>query len=511
MIKILLVEDLDIVREDLKNLIDWESEGYQIIGEARNGEIGLSMFRELRPDIVITDIRMPVLSGLEMIRAIQRETDEGEVGSILLTAYKEFEYAKKAIDLGLDSYIIKYEITKEQLLQELARQYKLLQGIRETKNISNASLIKEFLSNHAVDPAALRDILPADGEIKMLLARTISCIRGISGGFYSAAADGIFESLKGGELSGCDYFTVILQSDEFIVLYRAPRSRGATRNQRDQSMIARAFLKAFKKHQMPLFLVECGRFVDYENVRDVFSAMQEASRTRAFSKDSTVIDISGNGSGKDRFTREQEAEAAKEVNEIRRAFAGENFAELPDKIDHLLKSTLKEIGSYALFNRVARDLAYLIGNCGRNRNQDALRAVSDNVLSNPQLYNVYELSEVLGKLVADLKGNETSRYSRKVREVISYMEEHYGEDVNLSVMADQLHLSTIYICQIFKREVGVTFKEYLTKIRMREAVRLLESGRYKVYEVSGMVGYQTVQYFSRVFKRETGKYPSDYT
>ena len=91
------------------------------------------------------------------------------------------------------------------------------------------------------------------------------------------------------------------------------------------------------------------------------------------------------------------------------------------------------------------------------------------------------------------------------------MEEHYNEGVNLSVIADRLQLSMIYICQIFKKEVGITFKEYLTKIRMREAVRLLKSGRYKVYEVSEMVGYQTVQYFSKVFKKETGKYPSDFS
>ena len=508
MIRVLLVEDLDIVRDDLKNLIEWEKEGYEIVGEARNGEIGLAKYRELHPDIIITDIRMPVRSGLDMIRAIQEETREGEIGFILLTAYKEFEYAQKAIRLGLDSYIIKYEVTAEGLLEELNRQRKMLQKVKTSQKINQALLIRNFLADATMNEGVLKEIFPKQSPCKMVLVCANNRIEASPKDFFGISSDRIFDRIRDLSQKDVHMFEVVLRSDLFILFFRDPNMQSAVQSYKKRWKLLDLCKIEFEKEGWQLFVVENDLDIDFENFRKQYSRMMIASQKRVFSQGNTVVNVKDYD--QDSFTKEQQELAEGEVNTIKNAFTDGKFEGLPSLIDHLLLDTLCRIKSYALFTRCVKDLAYMVGSYDHNHNRDSFRSVADNVLSQPQGYNVFEISRVLRELVENISHNETNKYSRKVREVIAYMEEHYREDVSLSVMAEQLNLSVIYICQLFKKEVGVTFKTYLTGIRIREAQRLLESGQYKVYEVSEMVGYQTVQYFSKVFKQETGKYPSDY-
>ena len=116
MLKVFLVEDEFVIREGIKNNTDWKAHGYEFCGEAGDGELAYPMIQRLRPDIVITDIRMPFMDGLELSRLIRRELPDIEI--IILSGYQEFEYAKEAIKLGVAQYLSK-PINGEELLAEL--------------------------------------------------------------------------------------------------------------------------------------------------------------------------------------------------------------------------------------------------------------------------------------------------------------------------------------------------------------------------------------------------------
>ena len=116
MLKVFLVEDEFVIREGIKNNIDWKAHGYEFCGEAGDGELAYPMIQKLRPDIVITDIRMPFMDGLELSRLIRKELPDTEI--IILSGYQEFEYAKEAIKLGVAQYLSK-PINGEELLAEL--------------------------------------------------------------------------------------------------------------------------------------------------------------------------------------------------------------------------------------------------------------------------------------------------------------------------------------------------------------------------------------------------------
>lgn len=503
----LLVEDLDIVREDLKHLIDWEKEGYEIVGEARNGEVGLNKFRQLHPDIIITDIRMPVLSGLDMVRIIQEETPEGKIGFILLTAYKEFEYAQKAIQLGLNSYIIKYEVTAEGLLEELNRQSKMLQKVKNNRKINRVSLIRNFLKDPVAHEDALKEVLPKIATQKMLLMCSNNTIDAPDVDFFSIAADRIFDRIREQSMKGNSIFEVVLRPNLFLVFYQESNCQSLAQIHREKWNLICDYQKEFEKEGWKLFIVENDFPISFENFYEQYDRMLDMSKNSVFVHGGAVVNVKNHV--ENTVSRQQQQLAEQQVDEIKNAFADGKFEELSELMDQLLLNTLKQIGSYELFLRCVKDLAYIVGSYDHSSNKDSFRSVADNVLSNPQKYSVYEISSILRELIENLSQNEATKYSRKVREMIAYMEDHYQEDISLSIMAERLNLSIIYMCQLFKKEVGVTFKTYLTGIRIREAQRLLKSGKYKVYEVSNMVGYQTVQYFSKVFKQETGKYPSD--
>lgn len=135
MIKVLVVEDMDITREDILGLIDWEQHGYELLPSARNGKIGLEHALRYRPDIILTDIKMPVMTGLDMMREIRERIPGARF--ILLTAYEEFEYAKKALEMGAQAFILKYEIDSQVLLRELN---KCVEGIRKEQNVNEGGI-----------------------------------------------------------------------------------------------------------------------------------------------------------------------------------------------------------------------------------------------------------------------------------------------------------------------------------------------------------------------------------
>lgn len=116
MLKVFLVEDEFVVREGIKNKVDWKSHGYEFCGEAGDGELAFPMIQKLKPDIVITDIRMPFMDGLTLSKLIKKEMPWIEI--IVLTGFEEFEYAKEAIKIGIAQYLLK-PINSEELLKEV--------------------------------------------------------------------------------------------------------------------------------------------------------------------------------------------------------------------------------------------------------------------------------------------------------------------------------------------------------------------------------------------------------
>ena len=168
MLKVFLVEDEFVIREGIKNNIDWASHGYEFCGEAGDGEVAYPMIQKCKPDIVITDIRMPFMDGLELSKLIKKEMPWIEI--IILTGFEEFAYAKEAIKLGVAQYLSK-PISGDELLQELGQ---LAEKIQEKKRESlKAVLAHDPRPSYQDDPERVYGMEFAGYEIKFMVENGI--------------------------------------------------------------------------------------------------------------------------------------------------------------------------------------------------------------------------------------------------------------------------------------------------------------------------------------------------
>ncbi len=498
MYKVLIVEDNDIIREDIKHLIDWNKQGYKLVTEAKNGEEGLAMFHRHNPDIVIADIKMPVMSGLEMIDRIRKTGSRAKF--ILLTAYEEFEYAKKALYLDVHSYVLKHEVDDEILLIELEKQKAALNKERNMGKIAKSASLKEYLTKGDIVSQEEESFFKWQGRSIIIVVE----LGGIPKG--GSAAYKRLKVTTEDILSGYEFEYVDIGAQEHVIFLKVPESLSEARS--------REFVRIFVKKQQAVFLkvleihtaVGIGPYIFNPNkILDGYKLVKKILRQKVFYKGDCMLDI------QDIPLKHERGE---EVRELMKAIK-QNISNLNRDILHkqfslLFTELLVQIKSTELLDECVRELIYALANINNQNNLESLHDRLDNIVICSRTGNVYQLVELYNEAVDKLEAALMPQYSKKIRDIIKYIQENYREEVNLSDLSRKLDISVIYISQLFKKEVGMNFSSYLTKVRMDKAVELLETGKYKVYEVSEMVGYQTIQYFSKMFKKETGKMPSDF-
>lgn len=179
MIKTMIVEDEKIILEDILDIVDWKAEGFDIVATALNGKQGLTKFEKYHPDLVITDIRMPIMSGIDMMRSIRHQNESTLF--LILSAYDEFEYAKAALRLGAEDYILKTELSQKYLHEKLAAIRKKLDLQFYEKNyppvIVNAL---EYISQNFADPDLKIDTIAwavglSSGRLSVLFKKEVGC------------------------------------------------------------------------------------------------------------------------------------------------------------------------------------------------------------------------------------------------------------------------------------------------------------------------------------------------
>lgn len=471
--RVMITDDEYIVREDLKSLIDWEALGFTIVCEANNGKQGLELATKYRPEIIIADIKMPVMDGLTMAGEILTAGLDAEF--ILLTAYDEFDFARKAMKMQISHYLLKHEIDSGILLglleeirpkAELKRRHKkdefkngvkslLLGGIQQkinmpgccctillvpnTVNIWSFQCKQEFLK--------LVQIMD-DGEYYVLAA---SCSQ-ISEMFYRSSITGLAKAMS------AELKTVVQigrKAENAGELYKSYISG------RDCFSLA-----AFTPEGCGVLLPElkADLEIDRASAAACVSALRDSLLNKsAESFEKTLRDyVEGQCAAKKRGAQFQFA---------RPLFAG-------------------VLGEYNEINNLipAEELEHLYG------------------IKNAGLF-LEESCSIARRLIS---AKEVG-LSVNMRKVLRLIDSSYGKDISLEDIGTVLGVNPIYAGQLFKKEIGTSFKQYLSEKRIEQAKLLLESGKYKIYEVGEMVGYQTTQYFCNIFKKLTGKSPSDYT
>ena len=539
MLKVFLVEDEIVMREGIKNKIDWESEDLVFAGEASDGELAFPMIKESAPDILITDIRMPFMDGLELSRLVKKEFPQIRI--IILSGYDEFEYAKEAIEIGITEYLLK-PITAAKLLEEVR---KVAASIREERDRPD---YKETYASEREEERRLErqdlflELVNGGEDMSSLLKRGEALGVDLAAGAYSIflfetrpydTGSGVTEIYSESEVSLTDAIRNRFSGDKNVVICEQPGRVLAflimTRTFDDMKKKRRDIIRFLEEtageYKDLLYFGATGEMV--QRIREVSASYDDANRKfahRFISDHSTIfyeheIPTEASIAGKNPIDL-AELDIGKLDRRIVTGFLRTGASREVDAfVDDFLNSLGEENVESLLFRQyVAMDLYFAIvsfleslgiekekvGDISGN-----FRNASGSIVSVDSTRN-YIRDLIAGAIEARNHLSER-KYSRIIGEAREYIEANYNkEDITLNMVAASVNVSPNHFSAVFKSETGQTFIEFLTQVRMERARELLKTTAMKSSEIGYEVGYKDPHYFSYIFKKVNGCTPKEY-
>ena len=524
MYKVFLADDEIVVREGIRSNFPWENTDFVFAGEAPDGEMALSMLQDIKPDILITDIRMPFMDGLELCRTVSATMPWMYI--VILSGYDDFSYAKEAISLGVKEYLLK-PVSGEELLQVLNR---IAERIREDKRrqaslrtyrdqiASSGRLLKEKLLSDLIgggDPAAL--LAQARNLQISLVAHRYLCMI-VDPARDSVSIDELNDmqsvlhrltDSSGGavlqcQMQGC-FVLLVMGDDPRDLEERTYGLAQAVQYDVERNTTLRPLL-AIGTAVTALESIP----VSYANARAVLGKHAEAH-----GQSRRIVDA-----------QDEETTEAKPHLPLNDLKASPIYEQLRlsnrDEIDGLLDRHVDSFGVNAAQSKLMAgyilvDVVLAASRIIREHG-GAPREIIPEALQINGLETACSLEEVLpiarqamDRALAFRDEQTATRYGRVIRQAKSYIEEHFSNpDLTLHDVADSVALSNNHFCTVFSQETGVTFTEYLTGVRIGQARKLLMDSTLRTSDVAFRVGYNDPHYFSYLFKKTVGLSPREY-
>jgi Response regulator containing CheY-like receiver domain and AraC-type DNA-binding domain len=533
MYKVFIVEDEIVVREGIKNNIHWEEEGFKIVGDESDGELAYPMILREQPDILITDIRMPFMDGLELSKLLKKEIPQLKI--IIISGYSDFSYAQQAIDIGITEYLLK-PITSNKLMASVKNAAATISKERKDKQIleqyellvyqKQGEKRKDFFNALVSGKLSLTQIIEQEEELGINMVASVFCVVL----FQFKVQEDMYEYSN--ELVQCE-----------------AKMQEALRKYSDIKVFERGMegwafiLLGENKEQIDLLTQElcdlltdiCDGRVHYfggigrviYRVRDIQQSFQDANRAfslRYFEHEDQFLshrDVS--------IMNEQIGNRVINVSEL-------NLEKL-DRIrleEFLKRGTIQDVDEFvdryfdgldtkAMNSTIFRQYIMMDGysaiikflkdlNYSKEMIDDSIKNMNNitEQLTNPE--ECCRFYKTLLKGAIDLRNKSSQkRYSGLIEKAKEYIHQKYSKsDLTLDKVASKVNISPNYFSSLFNQETGMTFIEYLTDIRMDKAKEYLRCSGKKITEIGYLVGYMDSHYFSYIFKKTQNCTPSEY-
>lgn len=531
MLKVVIVDDELLVRIGLRSTIQWEQNGFEIIGDFSDGHKALSIIKECKVDILITDIKMPKMDGIELTRRVKEINEDIKI--IILTCYDEFDYAKQALLLGANDYIIKSTMEPSDILNSV---------LKIKKEIENTLKKHEELV-----------FLKSEIENQKSALKQKAILELFKGEFTSV--EGAINNLKrlGVEFAYQHFCLICLKIDNFEANYRKI-DLVSKRLLRDSILNIINSIMTSNYNGIAIEVID-GTFTCILSVNISLYSAEEAGikfslMVQEAVKSYTQITVSCLISSGINDIKEIPDKYENTINHLKyKVFldcnciithhdietfeveVNNNVFNREKEIYYFLnkgdKDQVKEIidGEFSKINKGKASLSLLNYICGQlisilNR---ASMESGYRLYNNNEFFNIKEVwdlenVEIIHKwmveqytLIANIIiGKRLNCDNDIVRDAMKYIGANYMKNITLGDVAKQVNVSRTYFSQIFKEETGENYIDYLNKIRIQKAKELMKFNRYKSYEISERVGFQDSSYFSKIFKKIENKTPSEY-
>ncbi|MCQ2981945.1 MAG: response regulator [Treponemataceae bacterium] len=521
MYSVFIVDDEVIVREGIRSKIDWDNLPFTFAGEASDGELALSMIQEIKPDILITDIKMPFMDGLELAKNVKKM--QPWIRIIILSGHDEFDYAKKAISIGVEDYILK-PFTSDDLLtsmnkiaSSLDNQKKELSDIARLKNEIEASsdlLREKFLSDLILGSFNSSDAIEKASELSIsLLSRmylvTISELHNEANSIDDliTAKSCLLSSTVGNP----DIISFFLSPFTYVSIFKG--TQADTLEEQAYSS-ADAIQHAVSKNTSCTVVTTIGSTVDRTAL--ITKSYQDANHILELCTDFSKSRIIGS---QDIASYADKSFSFVQTDPLMDRIKYATINELDDIIDQYLKLLGEDTFQFSvmasyLFIDVVMAASKLVEEAGGN-----IKDVIPDVLTHTfvahavenRITFIQQIRFVLEAVLTFRDSNLQGRYSDVILRAKKYIDENYANpDICLHSVAEEVHFSPNHFSTIFSQECGITFIEYLTSVRVDQAKHLLANSQKRSSDIAYEIGFNDPHYFSYIFKKATGYTPRDY-
>lgn len=534
-IKVFLVEDEMVIRRGIKNSIDWEKEGYIFCGEASDGELAYPMIIKEKPDILITDIRMPFMDGLELCKLVKKELPNIKI--LILSGYDEFDYAKEAIRLGVTEYLLKpissgkllealngvsESIRREKEDKDLVRKY--MEEMRENTEHEKQKFFEQMIAGNL----SMADALETGKKYEMSL----------SAGMYNLLLFRFTlgeENRKSGELLGEAEYAIEKLTERLEYVFEFQRGVEGwafllmADNEEQMSERVKELSKdleeIMKNYSTIAYFGGIGQPV--ARLRELEESFREAERALAarFTMElNRIISVDDIRMVQNVDTLDDiEITSFGEIEKTRTML--EKFLNngVEDEIDEFVDVYINELPEENLKSVLMRQYiimdAYIVmmSFCEKIEGIEGEMQAQSEELKNSMktIQTVEEIKNYIRMLLKKIIGVRDTISGRRYSDIIEIAKDqirktYMSDEISLNTVAAEVGMSPSYFSSIFSKEMGKTFVEYLTEIRMDRAKELLMCSSMKTSEIGYEVGYKDPHYFSYIFKKTQNCTPKEF-
>ena len=541
MLKIFLAEDEVIVRETIKRMIPWEELGFELVGEAADGEMALPLLIRQKPDLLITDIKMPFMDGLTLAKLAKKELPELKI--VILSGYDDFNYAKQAINIGVEDYLLK-PITKNALIERLSE----IRSRYEHEKTQKEYYEKFQREMQAYEKNSSRDFFEAlvRGSMDMMevykkaeklgvdiVAEAYNIL------IFTMNSEEDFSGQKEGysewEAESLEMLEEFFSGHPSAMLFRS-------------NIFSYGVLLKGQKESIKEITKECvgkiqGILKRKESKREWFLAVGQPverlsqikksyhTASRAFSQRYLYgenilyydeMEMMEHRSGQ-ADTNDNAYLKKVDVNALNPAILQKFLSNgIQEEIENFVKDYFYAIGqepmeslvfrNYVILNVRFSVITFLKGLGCDTEGMESENTAEILVESGKNIENAIAYAEKMISRAITIRDQNSGNKNRSIlKTAVDFIDEHYmDEDISLNTAANVANVSSNHFSALFSQNMGQTFIEYLTSLRMNKAKELLRCTGMRSSEIAGEIGYKDAHYFSYLFKKTQGMTPSDY-
>ncbi|MFB7638747.1 response regulator [Peribacillus butanolivorans] len=492
MYNVFLVDDEPFIIEGMRALVPWEDYGLKVVGEASNGSEAIKKLETCHVDILLTDIMMPIMDGLELISTLKERHPNTKY--IVLSGYEEFEYVKKGMKLGIENYLLK-PVNEQELISTLENSIEKLE--KSTNNEEAYTILRDNTIwrclNQDIDAKEWRErvelySLEFDGQNLAVVLMQISDGEHENSSFFRKRVEELFQSV------------CIINPDGELILLVSFNCEDSLKKKLDELNMLFAGYVSGKYH------INVGSFVcSTSELYKSYQRAKELSSYRLVLKESGLIT--------DELTKQYTQASfstSNELDDLKRYIVGSEqekaFLWIKGAFDEINKST-KKVAPTIIRGFAIEIVTSIQKDVSSHANDQTVGIVK-------RILEAYSIGILVDILIDFIEGifrtleQKPEHRSPIIQSVMQYIQEYFYEELSLKTLSYKFHINSIYLGQLFQKETGLVFSEYINHLRLEKAKQLLRGTHLKAGIIGKQVGYSDSAYFYKQFKKAVGITPS---